>query len=622
MRRKPTPDAGAAEPDAGNHRRSGRGRQSAVEARTEQDTSEIVVTATRRNEALSDVPLAVSAVTAETLENSGASDIRQLTQVSPSLLVSSTSSEAGAGVARIRGIGTVGDNPGLESSVAVFIDGVYRSRTGVGLTELGPIDRIEVLRGPQGTLFGRNASAGLISIITAKPKFQTEVGGELDVGNYDLRRAELSATGALSDTIAARIDGVWMKRDGFLEDVISGRDVNDRDRWLLRGQLLFEPSSDLSFRMVGDYAKRDEECCAAPYLPAHRLYARARRAAFDDRGDRARLGRASSTTITFERDVSITPGRSYRSDVKDYGLSGEVVYDFGGAELTSITAYRYNKYIRGQDADFNNLDILLPRRRRQRLQPLQDLHPGTAASGRSVRRQARLAGRRLLRQREAAGRRQPRLRRRLCALRQLPGGGQLRRAPTIRRHLVNTANPTCFNPARRGAQSVAPPAGGANSRCSRHFSRHNPAGQRGAFHQQRLHQSCDRAWRTRFHRFDAQWAALDDTYKQTSNNWALFTHNIFDITDTLEPDGRRALHAREEEAAMPISRDNNTLARFFAGGPALAACRRCPASSRAFLAACFDRIGTQDRRQAVGHGRAELEADRTAADLRQLFARL
>jgi iron complex outermembrane receptor protein len=126
-------------------------------AQTPINTGDIIVTATRRNEALSNVPLAVSAVTAETLRNSGASDIRGLTQVSPSLLVSSTSSEAGAGGARIRGVGTVGDNPGLESSVAVFIDGVYRSRIGVGLTELGPVDRIEVLRGPQGTLFGRNA---------------------------------------------------------------------------------------------------------------------------------------------------------------------------------------------------------------------------------------------------------------------------------------------------------------------------------------------------------------------------------------------------------------------------------------------------------------------------------
>ncbi|MFL6786796.1 MAG: TonB-dependent receptor, partial [Sphingomicrobium sp.] len=266
-----------------------------------QDTSEIVVTATRRNEALSDVPLAVSAVTAETLQNSGATDIRQLTQVSPSLLVSSTSSEAGAGVARIRGIGTVGDNPGLESSVAVFIDGVYRSRTGVGLTELGAVDRIEVLRGPQGTLFGRNASAGLISIITAKPKFKTEIGGSLEVGNYDLRRAEAYATGGLTDTIAARIDGVWMKRDGFLEDVISGRDINDRDRWMLRGQLLFEPSSDLSIRIVGDYAKRDEECCGATYLPAHDFTA-----AGEQPSSIAALERAMGAIInddTFDRET-------------------------------------------------------------------------------------------------------------------------------------------------------------------------------------------------------------------------------------------------------------------------------------------------------------------------------
>src|SRR5688572_6177366 len=320
------------------------------------DSGDIIVTATRRNEALSDVPLAVSAVTAETLQNSGASDIRQLTQVSPSLLVSSTSSEAGAGVARIRGIGTVGDNPGLESSVAVFIDGVYRSRTSVGLTELGAIDRIEVLRGPQGTLFGRNASAGLISIITAKPRFKTEVGGELTVGNYDLRRAEAYVTGGLSDTIAARIDGIWMKRDGFLEDVISGRDVNDRDRWLVRGQLLFEPSSDLSIRIIGDYSKRNEECCAAPYLPAFDFTA-----AGEQPSSIAAIQRALGAIINddpFERDVSITPGRNYASDVKDYGLSGEIVYDLGGAELTSITAYRYNKYTRGQDADFNNLDIL------------------------------------------------------------------------------------------------------------------------------------------------------------------------------------------------------------------------------------------------------------------------
>ena len=201
------------------------------------DTGDIIVTATRRNQALSDVPLAVSAVTAQNLQNTGATDIRQLNQVAPSLLVSSTTSESGAAVARIRGIGTVGDNPGLEGSVGLFVDGVYRSRTDIGLTDLGPLDRIEVLRGPQGTLFGRNTSAGLISVITAKPRFQPEVSGQIDVGNYDYIRVQTSATGPITDTIAARLDTVFAKRDGFLKDVISGRDVNDRNRGMLRGQL-------------------------------------------------------------------------------------------------------------------------------------------------------------------------------------------------------------------------------------------------------------------------------------------------------------------------------------------------------------------------------------------------
>jgi iron complex outermembrane recepter protein len=112
------------------------------------NAGDIVVTATRRAEALSDVPIAVSAVTAESLQNSGANDIRQLNQLAPSLLVSSTGSEAN-GSARIRGIGTVGDNPGLESSVAVFIDGVYRSRSGIGLNELGEIDRASSTSSPK-----------------------------------------------------------------------------------------------------------------------------------------------------------------------------------------------------------------------------------------------------------------------------------------------------------------------------------------------------------------------------------------------------------------------------------------------------------------------------------------
>ncbi|MEG3174354.1 Plug domain-containing protein, partial [Sphingomonas sp. ZB1N12] len=134
---------------------AGRG-DAAVSEQAGGSAGDIIVTATRRASPLSDVPIAVSAITQEALQNTGANDIRALNQLAPSLLVSSTGNESNAS-ARIRGIGTVGDNPGLESSVATFIDGVYRSRTGVGLNELGEIERVEVLRGPQGTLFGRNA---------------------------------------------------------------------------------------------------------------------------------------------------------------------------------------------------------------------------------------------------------------------------------------------------------------------------------------------------------------------------------------------------------------------------------------------------------------------------------
>ncbi|MES2146491.1 MAG: TonB-dependent receptor plug domain-containing protein, partial [Pseudomonadota bacterium] len=278
------------------------------------DTGNIIITATRRNQALSDVPMAVSAITADTLQNSGATDLRALTQLSPSLLVSSTTSEGGAATARIRGIGTVGDNPGLEGSVATYIDGVYRSRTGVALTELGPLDRIEVLRGPQGTLFGRNASAGVISVITAKPQFTTFVGGALSIGNYGYRRVDGSVNVPLGETVAARIDGVYVKRDGFLKDVVSGRRVNNRDRFLLRGQILFEPNDNFSMRLIADYSQQREECCAAVFLPAHNYVA----GVGQTPSSIAALERSLGGIINddpYKRRVSITPGRSYRSDV-------------------------------------------------------------------------------------------------------------------------------------------------------------------------------------------------------------------------------------------------------------------------------------------------------------------
>ena len=344
----------------------------AQEAPQTEDTSdtEIVVTAQGRSQVLSDVPVAISAVNAETLQNSGANDIRQLNQVAPSLLVSSTGSEAN-GSARIRGIGTVGDNPGLESSVPVFIDGVYRSRSGIGLNELGEIDRVEVQRGPQGTLGGRNSSAGLISIYSKKPSFTFGGSGELTYGNYDFMRGASSVTGPISEQLAFRVDGVYVKRDGFYRDDQNGRDINNRDRYFLRGQFLFEPTDALSVRLIADYTFRTEECCAATYVdPSVNQF-------IGDLNAPSTTGVASTATSNniinvlrdmgqplvafnqgFGRKVSVSPDRVFSGETKDYGFSGQVDYDFGGATLTSITAYRQYRSGQASDTDYGEVDIL------------------------------------------------------------------------------------------------------------------------------------------------------------------------------------------------------------------------------------------------------------------------
>ena len=342
--------------------------QAAVDENADDDA--IVITAQGRNQLLQDVPLAVQAVGAEQLQNSGASDIRALNQLAPSLLVSSTGTEAN-GSARIRGIGTVGDNPGLESSVAVFVDGVYRSRSGIGLNEMGEIERVEVLRGPQGTLFGRNASAGLIHIISRRPNLNEFEGfGALTYGNYDHIRAEGAVSGPIGDSgFGYRVDGVYVRRDGFYNDVNNDTDVNDRDRYFVRGQLLWEPSDALSLRLIGDYTKRDEACCAAVYL---------------DRDFNPLIGNLNEPAVPlnsptgnniinvlrdlgtpmiafndpFSRDIYVNAGRSYGGETEDMGVSLQADWDLGGATLTSITAFRDYDSDQGGDIDYGPVDIL------------------------------------------------------------------------------------------------------------------------------------------------------------------------------------------------------------------------------------------------------------------------
>ncbi|MBU2587458.1 MAG: TonB-dependent receptor [Alphaproteobacteria bacterium] len=353
-------DADAAQDETGNATYSG----------------EIIVTAQGRSQALSDVPIAVSAVSGEVLQKSGINDIRDLTQVAPSLLVSSTGNEAN-GSARVRGIGTVGDNPGLESSVVVFVDNVYRSRSGNALSELGPIESIEIRRGPQGTLGGRNSSAGVISVNTAPPEFVLSGHGAISYGNFDAIRVEAGINAPISDTIAARIDGVYFERDGFIKDAVNNTTVNDRDRYLIRAQALFEPTEDITFHLIGDYSRKEEACCAATFVqpdfaplatvsPGLDSFARPTSGVPLTSTQNPiipillALGQnpAALNQSTFERTIYPTAGRTYEGVTEDYGISGELNWTLGDVTLTAITAYREFFNNQASDTDYTGVDIL------------------------------------------------------------------------------------------------------------------------------------------------------------------------------------------------------------------------------------------------------------------------
>ena len=485
--------------------------ETAAQEGATEETPEIVVTAQGRSQLLSDVPVAISAVNAETLQNSGANDIRQLNQVAPSLLVSSTGSEAN-GSARIRGIGTVGDNPGLESSVPVFIDGVYRSRSGIGLNELGEIDRVEVQRGPQGTLGGRNSSAGLISIYSKKPEFTFGGSGELTYGNYDFMRAASSITGPISEQVAFRVDGVYVKRDGFYLDDTNGRDVNNRDRYFLRGQLLFEPTDDLTVRLIADYTSRKEECCAATYVD---------RTVNQYIGDLNNLSSPLTPLQTtgnniinvlrdlgqpmaafnqgYGRRISVSPNRVFTGETKDYGFSGQIDYNLGGATLTSITAYREYRSGQASDTDYGEVDILYRAPSddayRQFHTFTQELRlRGEAFDGKldwligGFYANEKLTVQDNLRFGNQYGR--------FANCRIVSGGGLA--------FAYSPASQSCINPALRptvtGALGAAGPAIVAG------LDRLDTLNDRGS---------------------------TIDRYFQNGTNWALFTHNIVNITDTI-----------------------------------------------------------------------------------------
>ena len=304
----------------------------------------IVVTATKREQTLQDVPVAVSVVPETVINEAAIVDVFDLQAVVPSLQVAQRNVSAGTSFT-IRGFGNGQNNPGVEPSVGVYIDGVFRSRAAGAIGDLAEIERIEVLRGPQSTLFGRNSSAGVVSIVTKAPQFSWQGTVEATYGNYDQIIGKAYLTGPLGENVAASIEGGFNKRDGYAENVATGTDLNNRDRWNVRGQLLVEPSEAVSFRLIADWDQFDENCCFGGYVEEGPATAVVR-----ELGGEILLDQVYDYKTAYNFDPT--------NKAKNRGVSLQADVDLGFADLTSITAYRAYDYRSNSDGDFTTLDSI------------------------------------------------------------------------------------------------------------------------------------------------------------------------------------------------------------------------------------------------------------------------
>jgi outer membrane receptor protein involved in Fe transport len=311
----------------------------------EPGAADIIVTAQRREQTLATTAAPLTVLDAGALDASAVRDTQDLVRLAPSLVITTAASEQTNAVIRLRGVGTSGGNLGLEGSVGVFVDGIYRSRSGIALGELFDVERIEVLRGPQGTLFGKNTTAGAILVSNRAPRFEFGGFAEATVQNRDGVRLVGAVTGPLvDDRLAVRVSGVFNRRDGFLEDVGLNRDMNDRDRFSLRGQLLFTPTANGRFRLIADYSEKNERCCAAPYVAL---------------GSRAPIvaalgGFVPSDLKSYETGSSVTT----RAASREWGLSFDGEVDLGFAQWRTLLSWRDFTSDRSGDSDFNTLDIV------------------------------------------------------------------------------------------------------------------------------------------------------------------------------------------------------------------------------------------------------------------------
>ena len=297
-------------------------------------TRDIIVTADRREQRLQDTPTSVSVVSGEALQRAQVTSPQELTQLVPSLSFTSGTAEDGSSL-RVRGLGTQVFSIGVEPSVSYVVDGVVLSREVQGLGDLFDIERVEVLRGPQGTLFGKNASAGVINIVTKAPSDTLTADAFGLATDDDEYQARLGLSGPLGTSAGFRATGFYNDRRGHIRNLFDGRRTSGAESYGGRAKLQFRPTEDLTLTVIGDYRKSETSCC--------QFTARA----LTNPSVRTLIGAVTPSATNQVANVNAPPF----SEGKQYGASFQADYDLPGATLTAITAYRYFDFAANQDID-------------------------------------------------------------------------------------------------------------------------------------------------------------------------------------------------------------------------------------------------------------------------------
>lgn len=332
---------------------------------------EIVVVAQKREQSLQDVPISITAYNAETLREAGIDDITDLTTASPSFSINLQQNKVSNSPVRIRGIGTTGTNPAFEGAVGLYVDGVYRSRPGMVLSTFNDIGGLELLKGPQGTLFGKNTSAGALILKSTVPSQESESGVELTVGEYSKVKVSGYFNTPLNDNWSLRVAALSDSRDGYFDDIVNGGTPGDVDTQAIKFQTMYEPSDQLRVRTIIDYSKSDEDCCygfngrrftaaeeAAGVLPGTNAASFGLFNLLATFTGSATYGQgAGQIDQAFSRQVALT--QVARDESEDMGISIDASYDISdNMTLRSITSYRdYTNEQNNGDWDFGSVQI-------------------------------------------------------------------------------------------------------------------------------------------------------------------------------------------------------------------------------------------------------------------------